>query len=123
MVGIHGGSCTAHQLRRRLKTHCLSRFRRLGIPFVAFNRPDYKTRLPFCLDRGNDLFTEEGKWEHELIFPALWERFGKPNGCIGIVAIRHSMAVPVAIIAASLYSQDVTPTSPLAGLVFSGYGT
>ena len=33
------------------------------------------------------------------------------------------MAVPGAIIAASLYSQDVTPTSPLAGLVFSGYGT
>jgi hypothetical protein len=33
------------------------------------------------------------------------------------------MAVPGAVIAASLYSQDVTPTSPLAGLVFSGYGT
>jgi len=33
------------------------------------------------------------------------------------------MAVTGAVIAASLYSQDVTPTSPLAGLVFSGYGT
>jgi hypothetical protein len=33
------------------------------------------------------------------------------------------MAVPGAIIAASLYSQDVTLRSPLAGLVFSGYGT
>ena len=116
MVGLHGGSCTAHQLRRRLKAHCLSRFRRLGIPFVAFNRPDYKTRLPFCLDRGNDLFTAEGKWGHDLTFPALWERFGKPNGCTGIVAIRDSMAVPVAIIAASLYSQECDADDSARGL-------
>src|ERR1700722_16385160 len=38
-------------------------------------------------------------------------------------AIRHSIAVPRVIIAASLYSQDVTPTSPLTDLVFSGYET
>ena len=124
MVGIHGGSCTAHQLRRRLKAHRLSRFR---LPRHPLRRPliarTTKTRLPFCLDRRNDLFAEEGIWEHELIFPALWEPLGKPNGCTGIVAIRHSMAVAGVIIAASLYSQVVTPTSPLRGLVFSGYGT
>jgi hypothetical protein len=58
-----------------------------------------------------------------LIFPALWEYFGKPNGCTGIVAMCHSMAVPGAIIAATLYSQDAAPKYPPAGLILSVYGT
>jgi hypothetical protein len=57
-----------------------------------------------------------------LIFPALWEHFGKPNGCTGIVATCHFMAVPWAIIASAHYSHDAASRYPLVGLIFSGYG-
>lgn len=66
---------------------------------------------------------ETGKWEHEFVFPALWEKFGKPNGCSGMVLLCHSMAVPGAIVAASLWSKEASPKYPLAGLIFSGWGT
>jgi hypothetical protein len=124
MVGIHGGSCTAHHYDVDSKHTASLASAALGVPFVAFNRPNYKDSPTFLpLPEGTTYLQEEGKWEHELIFPALWEHFGKPNGCTGIVAMCHSMAVPGAIIAAALYARDATPKYPLAGLILSGYGT
>ena len=124
MVGIHGGSCTAHNYDIDSKHTASLASAAFGIPFVAFNRPNYKDSATFLpLQEGTTYLQTEGKWEHELIFPALWEHFGKPNGCTAIVATCHSMAVPGAIIAGALYSQDASPKYPLAGLIFSGYGT
>lgn len=123
MVGIHGGSCTAHHYDVDAKHTASIASAALSIPFVAFNRPNYKDSASFLpLPDGITYLQEEGRWEHELIFPALWEHFGKPNGCTGIVAICHSMAVPGIIITSALYAQEEAPKYPLAGLILSGYG-
>lgn len=124
MVGIHGGTCTAHNYDVDEKHTASLASAALSIPFVAFNRPNYKDSAKFLpLREGTTYLQEDGKWEHELIFPALWEHFGKPNGCTAIVPICHSLAVPGAIVAAALYAQDSMSQYPLAGLIFSGYGS
>jgi hypothetical protein len=112
MVGIHGGTCTAHHYDVDSKHAASLASAALGIPFIAFNRPNYRDSATFLpLPEGTTYLQEEGKWEHKLIFPALWEDFGKPNGCTGIVAMCHSMAVPGAIVAGAIYSQDAVPST------------
>ena len=59
----------------------------------------------------------------DYILPALWEHFGKPNGCARMVIISHSMAVIPTIIAAGSYSENPKArTYPWAGTVLSGIG-
>jgi hypothetical protein len=123
IIGIHGGTCTAHNFDIDPSHTAYLASYALSIPFVAFNRPSYLDSNPTHIPADSSFHRETGKWEHEFIFPALWEKFGKPNGCSGIVLLCHSMAVPGAIVAASMWAKDASPKYPLAGLIFSGWGT
>ena len=123
VVGIHGGTCTCHNFDICPEYTASHVSAATGVPFVAFNRPGYldsTTLLPFS---DTTYCQEDGRWNHEYIFPALWKEFGEPNGCIGLVAVCHSMAVPAGIIAGGLYARDSAPAYPLAGLILSGFGT
>jgi hypothetical protein len=111
----------------------------LGIPFVAFNRPNYLDSSGWVIDRSSALperpafkigdgtahSEEEGRWYFEYIFPALWQKFAIPNGCSSIVTTSHSYSVMSTIIAASLYSK-ATPMRAVpyvwTGMVLSGFG-
>jgi len=124
MVGIHGGTCTAHNFDVDSKHTASLASSALEIPFVAFNRLNYKDSSSFLPVPEDTTYRQlEGKWNHGFVFPALWEAFGISNGCTGLVAICHSMAVPGSIVAAALYAQDPAPKYPLAGLIMSGWGT
>jgi hypothetical protein len=123
MVGIHGGTCTAHNFDVDAKHTASLSSSAFGIPFVAFNRPSYQDSSPILpLPEDTTYLQEEGKWNHEYIFPALWDTFGAPNDCTGIVTLSHSMAVPGTIIAAANYAKDPSPKYPLAGIILSGHG-
>jgi hypothetical protein len=123
IIAIHGGTCTAYNFDINPSHTAYLASSALSIPFVAFNRPSYLDSTPTPIPADSSFHRETGKWEHEFIFPALWENFGRPNGCSGIVLLCHSMAVPGVIVAASLWAKDASPKYPLAGLIFSGWGT
>jgi hypothetical protein len=123
IIGIHGGTCTAYNFDINPSHTASLASSALGVPFVAFSRPSYLDSTPTPIPAESSFHRETGKWEHEFIIPALWEKFGKPNGCSGIVLSCHSMGVPGAIIAASLWAKDASPKYPLAGLILSGWGT
>jgi hypothetical protein len=124
LVAIHGGTCTCHNYDIDTE-HTASRLSSvMGIPFVAFNRPGYvdsSTILP--LPPSTTYCQEEGRQFHSNILPALWEEFGLPNACTGLVVICHSMAVLGGIVMGGLYARDPAPRYPLAGLILSGLGT
>ena len=102
IVGIHGGTCNAHNYDID-PSHTLSTISSaLGVPFVAINRPSYLGSSTLIIPEDSSFHRETGRWEHEYIFPSLWDKFGAPNGCNGVVLSCHSMAVPGAVVAASL---------------------
>ena len=123
VVGIHGGSCFASHFDIDSKHTASNASTALGVPFVAFNRPNYKgTSSTLPVAAKTTYLQEDGNWMHYFIFPALWESFGRPNSCTAIVLLCHSLGVPCAIVAAALHSRDKAPAYPLAGSIFSGYG-
>lgn len=124
LVAIHGGTCTSHNYDISPEYTASTMSAATGVPFVAFNRPGYAdstTLLPVM--ETTSYCQEEGRWNHENILPALWVKFGKPNGCTGIVVTCHSMAVLAGVVTGGLYAKDPAPKYPLAGLIFSGFGT
>lgn len=124
LVGIHGGTCTAHHYDISPDYTASASSAATGVPFVAFNRPGYAgstTLLPF--PETTTYCQEDGRWGHEYILPALWKEFGVPNGCTGLVATCHSIAVLGGVVTGALYAKDPTPAYPLAGLILSGFGT
>jgi hypothetical protein len=123
IIALHGGTCTAYNYDIDSSHTAYLASSSLSIPFVAFNRPYYLDSTPAPIPADSSFHRETGKWEHEFIFPALWEKFGRANGCTGIVLLCHSMAVPGAIVAASLWAREASHIYPLAGLIFSGWGT
>jgi hypothetical protein len=123
LIGVHGGTCTAHNFDINPSYTASIASQALGVPFVAFNRPSYSDSSPLILEKDSSFHRETGRWEHEYILPALWEKFGVPNHCTGVVLLCHSMAVPGAIVAASLWALDTNKPYPLAGLILSGWGT
>lgn len=131
LIGIHGGSCSAHTWDASPQYTASTYSSLTGIPFVAFHRPNYlgtsgwlRSTDTFKAPEERSYFEQEARWLHEFILPALWETYGVPNGCQSIVSDSHSMAGPVTVIAAGYYSQ--TPpeerTYPWAGMVISGIG-
>lgn len=123
LVGIHGATCTAHHFdvdAKRTASICSAA---LGVPFIAFNRPNYKDTASFLpLPENSTYAKEEGKWNHEYIFPALWDAFGKPNDCTAMVTVSHSMAALGTIVATAIYAKQPSPSYPLAGIIISGFG-
>ncbi|KAK4550335.1 hypothetical protein LTR36_003302 [Oleoguttula mirabilis] len=137
LVGIHGATCSAYSYdvspNYTASTYCDL----IGVPFVAFNRPNYLDSSGWLVDRssadpqtpqwkpeqGNSFFEEEGRWLHDYTLPALWSAFALPNDCTSIVTTSHSMSVPVTVIAASHYSPE--PPSECSytwsGMILSGF--
>lgn len=128
IVGVHGGTMTSHYYDYQ-KDYSASDFSvATGIPFVAINRPCYlasSSILPLETQNSQSetFFQKTAQWMHDFILPALWETFGRPNNCTGIVTMNHSMAVPIAIVTASLFAQDASPKYSLAGIIISGFGS
>ena len=144
LVGIHGATCSAHNWDVSPACTASTYSDLVGIPFVAFHRPNFLRSSGWLIDRSVDapspeeggksrfapaedrgFFREEAHWYHELIFPALWETFGVPNGCSSLVTTSHSMSVPITIIAAGLYARQQRPAEhgyPWAGMVITGFG-
>ena len=123
VVGIHGGSCTAHHFDIDNEHTASLASLATGIPFVAFNRPWYAGSTKFDLSDEESFFEVSAYWMHHYIFPELWAHFGQPNGYTAMVTSSHSMATPQSIIAAALYASDDAPKYPLAGIILSGTGT
>lgn len=125
VVGLHGGTCSAYHYDITPKYTSSVSSLATGFPMVSINRPCYLETSSFLPLSGDSTFYKEtGSWLHKYILPKLWEEFGAPNSCTGIVLVSHSMAVPPSIIAAALYA-DSTPESSnyvLSGMVFSGWG-
>lgn len=137
LVGIHGATCSAYTWDVS-ENYTASTYSELtGIPFVAFNRPNFLDSSGWLVDRasstptqpkftateGKSYFEEEAQWFDEYIFPALWESFAKPNNCSAIVTTSHSMAVPATIIAGGLYNTPNPARKYIwAGQIITGFG-
>ncbi|KAF2158848.1 hypothetical protein M409DRAFT_71409 [Zasmidium cellare ATCC 36951] len=123
LVLCHGGRCHAGCYDVNKDHSAAESAEAFSIPVVSINRPCYQqTSSIFPIPSGSSFHKKTGRWEHEYIFPALWEKYGVPNHCTALVAMGHSLATPGLLVAASLQSQSPTPTYPLAGLILSGWG-
>ncbi|CEJ89756.1 hypothetical protein VHEMI05581 [[Torrubiella] hemipterigena] len=137
VVGIHGATCSAYTWDVSPTYTASNPSDMFGVPFVAFNRPNFLDSSGWVIDRaatevqfdqpaaGDGYFAEEARWFHEYIFPALWTKFAVPNGCTSIVTTSHSMSVPPTVIAAGLYASAATRDQPAytwAGIIISGFG-
>ncbi|TKA76319.1 hypothetical protein B0A55_04201 [Friedmanniomyces simplex] len=120
LVGHHGATCSAYTFDTSPEYTASIYSQLLGVPFVAFNRPNYVDSSGWLVDR---FFEEEARWLHEYVLPALWTEFGIPNGCTSLVTLSHSMAVPIIIIAASNYSSQSPAERKYkwAGAILYGY--
>jgi hypothetical protein len=125
VIGIHGGTYSASYFDADVNHTASLTSDGLGVPFLAFNRPGYRDTTPFPIPSDSSFHIEQGKYFHNLLFPTLWKQFGEPNGCSCLVLLCHSMGVPGSIVAASMQADEPAGSKsyPLAGLVFSGFGT
>ena len=124
IIAMHGAACNAHHFDVDSKHTASLAADAFSIPVVSINRPCYRNTTSFLpVPTGSTFYEESGKWEHERIFPALWQTYGIPNGCTAVVVLGHSLAAPGMIAAAAMYAQDPHPAYPLAGLIFSGWGS
>ncbi|KAG9602050.1 5-methyltetrahydropteroyltriglutamate-homocysteine methyltransferase, partial [Aureobasidium melanogenum] len=137
LVGIHGASCSAYYFDYSPEYTASLYSDMCGVPFVAFNRPNYLDSSGWQIDRSSAVpkkpgfdkedglshFQEEAKWLQCYILPALWKAFGVPNDCTSIVTLSHSMSVPMTIIAAARYSEqpETERQFPWAGIAIYGY--
>ncbi|KAK2612042.1 hypothetical protein QQS21_002007 [Conoideocrella luteorostrata] len=123
VVLLHGGGCGAHHYDvDRDHTSSLAA-EAVSLVVVSINRPCYpgsSSLLP--VPKNSSFHRETGRWEHEFIFPLLWQTYGEPNGCVGLVVMAHSLATPGILVSASLHSQEAEPEYPLSGLILSGWG-
>lgn len=131
LVLIHGGKCTPFHFDLSATQTYSTLSDTHDIPVVAIHRPGYggsTTFLPIQDEDGesgeNLYHLTTARWLHAFILPALWDEFGKPNKCDGIVAMGHSMGGIQLVTAAALYSRNSTtaPRYPLRGIVLSGMG-
>lgn len=125
LIGIHGGTYSASYFDADANHTASLASDGLGVPFVAINRPGYRDSTLFPIPAGSSFHIEQGKYFHELVFPALWKQLGPPNGCSCLVLFSHSMGVPGSVVAASMHTDEPAGSKsyPLAGLIFSGFGT
>lgn len=140
LVGLHGATCSAYTWDVSPSYTASTASDMSGIPFVAFNRPNYLDSEGWIVDRtgaadtsqnsfgrhvnSEGYFAEEARWCHEYIFPALWTQFAVPNGCTAMVTTSHSMSVPATVIAAGMYASQSSKTVPYiwSGMILSGFG-
>lgn len=133
LIGIHGASCSAYHFDYSPNYTASLYSDMCGVPFVAFNRPNYLDSSGWQIDRSSAVpekpgfikgdglshFQEEAKWLECYILPTLWRTFGVPNGCTSIVTLSHSMSVPVTIMAAARYGEqpEIERQFPWAGTI------
>ncbi|KAI3318552.1 hypothetical protein HD806DRAFT_511970 [Xylariaceae sp. AK1471] len=133
IVGLHGGSYSGEyfDIEERHTASLVSKG--LGVPFVALDRACYGdlddplslSVLP--IPEGSSYPEEDGALLHRLVLPAIWTEFGHDCTCMTLLC--HSLGTPGAIIAAGLHARDQQAngerraTYPLAGLMFSGWGS
>ncbi|KAI1744791.1 hypothetical protein F4680DRAFT_468647 [Xylaria scruposa] len=124
LVGIHGGTLTSSYYDVNPDYSAAKFATAFGIPFVALDRPCYNgTTSILPLEDGESFFRKTAKRLDEDILPAVWQKFGIPTGCTGIVTLNHSMAVPIAIVTASLHAKSEKQLYPLRGMIISGFGS
>lgn len=127
LVGLHGGLGTSQYFDISPDYTAFTYSSMYYIPFVAIDRPGYESSTPPNIDSDTTFWQASGRLLNEYILPAVWNKFGIPSGCDGIVAMGHSMGVPVSIVAAALYCDDKRngskPAYPFAGCIISGWGT
>jgi pimeloyl-ACP methyl ester carboxylesterase len=123
IVAIHGGTYSSKYFDALPSTSAGTTSSALGIPFIAIDRPGYKssTGLP-PVGPGGHFLQEEGKYLHRYILPKIWEEFGKKTGSTTIVLLNHSMACPGAMVATASYATEKHKSYPLGGLIMSGWG-
>ena len=126
IVALHGGTCTANHYDISPAYTSSTTSEATGIPIVAINRPCYggtSTFLPLP-DESEGFISMTAEWMHRFILPVLWDTFGVPNQCAGIVLLSHSLAVASSILTAAMYAGEPNATRGyrLAGMVFSGFG-
>jgi pimeloyl-ACP methyl ester carboxylesterase len=125
VILIHGGTCTAHNFDVSTTNTASLEADNLSIPVVSINRPGYLDSTPLTeIPEGSTYHQELGKTVyHQQLFPLLWDKFGKPEGCNSMVLLGHSMACPAIIIAAGVYADDESSKYPLSGIILSGWGS
>ncbi|KAL8712881.1 MAG: hypothetical protein Q9225_006878, partial [Loekoesia sp. 1 TL-2023] len=125
IVGLHGGSYSAHYYDATPSHSALPHSTFLRVPFISLNRPGYldSTALPTPLPEGSTWPQEEGKYLHREILPAIWKTYSRELGVSGIIIIGHSLSVPMTIVAAALNAVEQEKSYPLAGIIVSGFGT
>ncbi|KAH8162594.1 hypothetical protein CIB48_g5660 [Xylaria polymorpha] len=124
LVGLHGGTLTSSYYDVYSDYSAAKFATAFGIPFVAVDRPCYGgTTSILPLEEGESFFQKTAKRLHEDILPAVWQKFGIPNGCTGVVTLNHSMAVPDAVVTASMHAKTGEQLYPLRGMILSGWGS
>ena len=119
MVGLHGGSYSSDYFHVDEKHTAALASNGLGIPWVAVDRPGYKGSTSFYpIPEGSSYHKTLGEWLHRLILPALWQKFGEPQGCTSMVLLCHSLGTPGAVIAAAKLSRHPVKLA-FINLVFS----
>jgi pimeloyl-ACP methyl ester carboxylesterase len=129
MVGLHGGTYSSDYFNVDEKHTAALASNGLGIPWVAIDHPGVKNSTSFHpIREGSSDHETYGEWLHKFILPAVWERFGAPQGCNSMVLLAHSLGVSGAVIAAAQHAKEASAVKderghyPLAGIIISGLG-
>jgi pimeloyl-ACP methyl ester carboxylesterase len=125
IILLHGGTCTAQNFDVSPTNTASLEADNLSIPIVSINRPGYLDSSPMPEIPEDTTYQQLlGKSVyHEQLFPLLWEKYGKPEGCNSMVLLGHSMACQGIVIAAGVHAEDRSSKYPLAGIILSGWGT
>ncbi|KAH7399718.1 hypothetical protein BKA64DRAFT_670270 [Cadophora sp. MPI-SDFR-AT-0126] len=126
VICLHGGTYSAQYFDVDVNHTAAFASNGLEIPVLAINRPGYEDSTSFYPIPEESSYPQEyGSWLHANILPALWAKFGEPNGCNCLVLHCHSLGATGAIIAASKHGKEPQSAKsyPLAGITISGYGT
>ncbi|KAJ8128524.1 hypothetical protein O1611_g5110 [Lasiodiplodia mahajangana] len=123
VVGLHGSTYDCHYFNADPKHTASISSTGFGIPFISIDRPCYGGTSSFLpIPEGSSFPQETGSWLHHYILPALWSKFGVPNGCNCIVLLCHSLGAISGIVTAAMHAQDEKPQYPLGGIIISGIG-
>ncbi|RGP79040.1 hypothetical protein FLONG3_2946 [Fusarium longipes] len=125
IVALHGGCYTSQYFDVTPEYSAKIHSDYLSVPFVAIDRPDYRSSTPVTqpIPEGSSYPEEWGRRLYQYILPALWKEYGVKNACTCIVLHCHSLGSNGALVQASLHATASKTAYPLGGLVISGFGS
>lgn len=124
VVFMHGGTYTAKFWDAHPDHSIMTLSNALNIPVVSINAPGtLDTTMPDMSGEGKRWYYESAELLNNHFLPAIYERYGKPNGANSIFLWGHSMGSHRACVTAGRYFESLSKSNyPLCGILLQGFG-